>query len=196
MNYIIWILYVVFLFAIIAAVTFLVTIPIFYFIRYLRKKINKSDNGWLTDKKLKYILASMIILFSAYSTYIAFYPNDSFYKNEFTDNTDIKFPKNAKIIVKGASYPDIHGDYSSSAVFKVDKVTIEKLIIGINANDNFKRDTISFNFGSEIRDQTIDFNPNKFNMNYYWNLTESYTYYFNVAFDTINNLVAFDRVSW
>ncbi len=31
------------------------------------------------------------------------------------------FPKSGDIIIKGASNPDIHGDYSSSAMFSVDE---------------------------------------------------------------------------
>jgi hypothetical protein len=53
------------------------------------------------------------------STYLAFYPSDSFYKSEFERVTDIKFPSSGVFIEKRSSYPDIHGDYSSCALFTV-----------------------------------------------------------------------------
>ncbi|NOY51051.1 MAG: hypothetical protein GXO88_10890 [Chlorobi bacterium] len=196
MNYVIIVLYVLFLFGLVAIISFLVSIPIYYLIKYGKNKLFKTDSIWLTDKKIKLILTAMIILFSAYQTYTAFYPTDSFYIDEFANNTNIEFPSNAKILVKGASYPDIHGDYSASAIFKTDEKNIRILIKSIDTNINFKKDTIPCYFGGDIIDQTDGFDHNKFNINYYWNLTKSNTYYFHLGFDTTNNLVTFNRSSW
>jgi hypothetical protein len=60
-----------------------------------------------------------LLAYISISTYLAFYPSDSFYKSEFERVTDIKFPSSGVFIEKQSSYPDIHGDYSSCALFTV-----------------------------------------------------------------------------
>jgi|GEM_PF-3590713 hypothetical protein len=195
MYYLIATLYIIFIFSLIAALTCLAIVPLFFVIKHLKSKY-WVNSVWLTDKKTKIILASITIIFAAFQTYTAFYPTDSFYESEFSDNTNIGFPDNAKILVKGSTYPDIHGDYSASAIIHIDEPTIKKLRENIRSNKNFKKDSRPFLFGNDIRENSKEFNEKLFTDNYYWNLTEDGTYYFNIAFDTMNNLVAFDRVTW
>lgn len=64
----------------------------------------------------------LIIAFLSYisiSAYFAIYPSDSFYKSEFERITNIPFPDSGVVITKESSYPDIHGDYESCALFSV-----------------------------------------------------------------------------
>jgi len=58
-----------------------------------------------------------LLAYISISSYLAFYPSDSFYKSEFERITNIKFPSSGVFIEKQSSYPDIHGDYSSCALF-------------------------------------------------------------------------------
>ena len=195
MYYIIATLYIIFLFSLIAAATCVVTVPLYFVIRKLKSKfwVNSSR---ITDKRTKIILTAITATFAAFQTYTAFYPTDSFYKSEFVNNSKINFPENGNIILKGSTYPDIHGDYSASAIIQVDRLEMRKLLENINSNKNFQRDTLPFLFGEDIRENSKKFNEKLFTYNYYWNLTESGNYSFNIACDTTNNLVAFDYGSW
>lgn len=99
--------------------TCIVAIPLYFLLRFLNNKY--FNLIWLTNRRLKIILSLAVILFASYQVYIAFYPTDSFYIDEFESNTKITFPKSGKIIIKGATYPDIHGDYSVSAMILVNE---------------------------------------------------------------------------
>jgi hypothetical protein len=64
----------------------------------------------------------VVIVFLSYisiDSYFAIYPSDSYYKSEFERITSIPFPDSGVVIAKESSYPDIHGDYESCALFSV-----------------------------------------------------------------------------
>ncbi|MBO0359998.1 hypothetical protein J0X19_18705 [Hymenobacter sp. BT186] len=63
--------------------------------------------------------ASAILLTLGYFVYTAFYPNDEFYETEFKQITSSSFPETGVLLVKDASYPDQHGDYSVCALVEV-----------------------------------------------------------------------------
>src|SRR5205809_1584276 len=62
-------------------------------------------NKWLRKKNKKLAAIAIIILLLAYSLFIYrdFYPSDKFYKNNFENNTHLKFPTSGKIVDKSAS---------------------------------------------------------------------------------------------
>lgn len=91
----------------------LALIPIgFSVLIYLFIKRQGFNKGW-------HILATLPILGTAYMVYSAFYPGDPFYENEFTTGTGLTLPESTTINFKSATYPDFHGDYSSTFIADV-----------------------------------------------------------------------------
>lgn len=72
------------------------------------------------DKRLR-LIALLPILTIGYFIYTAFFPTESFYKEDFKEVTGVDFPENGEIIYKSATYPDQFGDYGSTSIVKVDK---------------------------------------------------------------------------
>ena len=113
------------------------------------------------DKRVR-LLALLPVLIVSYYVYTAIYPTDSFYKDDFFEVTGTEFPETGDIIYKNASYPDIHGDYQSTSVVKVDyyffkslpdKLVEKGLIKQGNTFDQFEIDDIL----DKYSDKTIDF---------------------------------------
>jgi len=63
----------------------------------------------------------------AFDIYTAFYPLESFYKNEFLRVTGNDFPVSGRFNFKEVSFPDIHGDYTSCALIEVSEKDYEAL---------------------------------------------------------------------
>jgi len=88
-------------------------------------------NRWLRKKRIKYIGTILLViapLWTIYEIYTAIYPTDSFYLDEFKEVTLRDAPKTAKVIKKTASYPDFHGDYSSSSLIKLSRQDYKNLL--------------------------------------------------------------------
>jgi len=73
------------------------------------------------------LLPASLFLGYSYFWYDAFYPSNKFYKDEFTNITNLSLPANTKIIRKSSSYPDQHGDYSSCVAITVSHAEFEEL---------------------------------------------------------------------
>jgi len=73
---------------------------------------------WKKESIGKIIAASSLLILTwlTWSVYSAVYPPDCFYEKEFKKVTGIDFPRSGKVVLKDASYPDQHGDYSSCAL--------------------------------------------------------------------------------
>jgi hypothetical protein len=85
---------------------------------------------WIKTRKVHsyYRLFSLLpVLLCGYYIFSAIYPDDSFYEENFKEVTKLNFPKNGKIISKSASYPDQHGDYSSSFLVELNPQNINAL---------------------------------------------------------------------
>jgi len=78
------------------------------------------------DKRLR-LIALIPILTIGYFIYTAFFPTDSFYKEDFKEVTGIDFPESGEIVYKSATYPDQFGDYGSTSIVKVNKEFYENL---------------------------------------------------------------------
>jgi len=63
----------------------------------------------------------------AFLIYSAMVPSDSFYKKEFEKVTQLPFPASGRVLFKNATYPDLHGDYTSCALIEVSAADYEQL---------------------------------------------------------------------
>lgn len=83
---------------------------------------------WLWHKgPIGKILGSLLATWLAFNIYTAFYPMESFYRDEFVNVTGYKFPKSGKFKFKSASYPDFHGDYEACAVIEISEDDFQEL---------------------------------------------------------------------
>ncbi len=70
------------------------------------------------DKRLKLIALTPILIIT-YLIYSALYPNEDFYRTDFTEVTGIELPEHAEFKYKSATYPDHFGDYTSISIINV-----------------------------------------------------------------------------
>jgi hypothetical protein len=88
--------------------------------KYVEKKwFKKQLIPTRYKRNFRITLFILIILYSGFETYQAYYPSMRFYIKEWQFFTSMELPKNVKILSRAADYPDFHGDFSSSAIFKV-----------------------------------------------------------------------------
>lgn len=114
---------------------------------------------WLAKKGYKKIgigVISIIVFWTVYSVYTAFFPTKQFFISEFETKTKIDFPDSGIIVLKESSYPDLHGDYTVKILFKSDSIDFNKILSIIEKNNNYEKDTFEFKF---------DFEDNKFKFN-------------------------------
>ena len=110
---------------------------------YLPFKKHLLKSGKLTsslNQKINRTYILLLLTIVCYSTYTAFYPPDSFYKEEFKYNTDVELPQSAEIIDKDSDYPDFHGDFAASAIIKLNEVDYAKLKTEIAELKNYEVD--------------------------------------------------------
>ena len=101
-----------------------ITITLSYVIyRFVKKS---SNNGQLQ------LIALLPILIMGLIVYPALYPNEDFYRDEFSEVSGLKLPERAEFKFKTASYPDHFGDYASAIVIKVDSSFYNKLPINLS----------------------------------------------------------------
>ena len=92
-----------------------------------------------------------------FNIYIAIFPTDEFYYNEFNTVTLRPIPKSAVIIKKSASYPDFHGDYCSVSLIKLSKQDYNKLLNEIKADKRLhKGDIIGSSELDEVAGKSLD----------------------------------------
>jgi hypothetical protein len=162
-----------------------VPIVISYFIyRWLRKT---------EFKKYAFILPIIILGTLTFFIYTAFYPTDSFYREDFESNTKIKLPDTAKILAKDASYPDQFGDYWSSAIIELDEDEYLNLQLELSKSENFAIDTTNQKIGitKEYNNLTENISENEIKIVYY-NKNEQW---FKVAFLKDKKRIIFERSS-
>ena len=98
---------------------------------------------WLSRKGYKKVAQLFLIVtagYLIYSFYTAFYPNESFYRDEFERNTNLRLPKDAEFISKDATFPDQHGKYISYALVHIDTASYDKLLNEVTFNPVFLKD--------------------------------------------------------
>jgi hypothetical protein len=104
-------------------------------------------------KKAAFGVPVLIIGILFYLIYNAVYPGNNFYVQDFEKNTGILFPSSGRIIKKDATYPDIHGHYSSRAIIEFSTSDYLHTVQTLQSDAKFKTDTSRFHFLSE----TLDF---------------------------------------
>ncbi|CAH0143772.1 hypothetical protein SRABI27_00355 [Pedobacter sp. Bi27] len=124
MNYFLLIMAVLLIF-------FISLLPIIFICIILKRKLVKG---------LKYTLIislSILQLWIFYSAFTAFYPEDSFYTEEYKTVIGIAAPASAKIVKKSASYPDLHGDYCSASLMELSVGDYKRLYEKISNDKSF-----------------------------------------------------------
>jgi hypothetical protein len=111
------------------------------YLPFKRKLINSGKLDKKVSHKINIAYIAFLGLFSLYHTYTAFFPTDSFYKDEFVYNTGIDFPESGIIQKKDSWYPDLHGDYWSAAIAEFPEEDYEKLYGTISSSEKFEVDT-------------------------------------------------------
>lgn len=173
------------LFLLILIVLIGVPIVISYFIyRWLRRT---------EFKKNAFIVPTLILGTLTFYIYTAFYPTDSFYREDFASNTNIKLPNTAKILAKDASYPDQFGDYWSSAIIQLNEDEYLKLESELSKSKNFEIDTTNQKIGitKEYSKLTENISENEIKIVYYNKNKE----WFKVAFLKDKKRIIFERSS-
>jgi len=91
-------------------------------------------------KKSATTVVISVLLLIFFEIYIAIYPTDSFYKENFEADLSTHFPNNATIISKDATYPDIHGRYLACCAIELE----QKDFIDLKTRfaPNFKIDSV------------------------------------------------------
>lgn len=90
--------------------------------------------------KILAILSTIGLLSFTYFIYDAFFPNESFYVEEWKKNTELPFPQSADFEWKDATFPDQHNNYTSTAIIKVTKDDFDNLYRLARANKSINTD--------------------------------------------------------
>jgi hypothetical protein len=138
-----------FLLALVAVLVLPIAIFLFLY-RWLKRK------GFAT---LSWLVPVIVVGVLLYPVYIAFYPRKGFYIKEFETNSGIPFPPSAEFIRKDATYPDLHGSYTSRAVIKLSTQDYNQLYQKLKADSLFRKDTSASPFLGE----TVEFFGGLFN---------------------------------
>ena len=113
---------------------------VYLFYNFFRYRLIQSGKLSLRlDSQINKFYIISLILIAVISTYLAYFPTDDFYFNEFKSVTLRKVPSSAEIIKKKASYPDVHGKYCSSCLVQLSKADYIKLYNEINQDPRFKK---------------------------------------------------------
>ncbi|WP_369857857.1 hypothetical protein [Candidatus Thalassolituus haligoni] len=74
----------------------------------------------------KYV-SSLLLVGFLFVVVTAIWPMDSFYKDELQNNAGLRVDDGYEVLAKSSSYPDMHGDYYSEAVFRVSELDLSTL---------------------------------------------------------------------
>jgi hypothetical protein len=121
---------------IILAIILIVIIGLIYLIFRWLNKVGQT--------KIGFRLFTLIFFGMTYLVYTVLNPTDGFYQDEFENYTGLQFPESGIILVKDATYPDQHGDYSAHAVFKVDQKDFLRITEQIQKSSKFQIATDKF----------------------------------------------------
>jgi uncharacterized protein with PQ loop repeat len=113
-----------------------------------------------SNRRLKRILISSLSLLQLwifYSIYIALYPNESFYFEEYKSVVGKPVPKSAEIVDKSASYPDFQGSYNSVSLISLSKTDYHNLYHEIDQNKDFEHAEL---IHTETLNKILDSNKN------------------------------------
>jgi len=113
-----------------------------------------------SNRRLKGILISLLSILQLcifYSIYTAFYPNESFYFEEYKNVVGKLAPKSAEIIDKSASYPDFQGSYHSVSLIRLSETDYRNLYKEIDQSKDFEQADL---IHTETLNEILDSNKN------------------------------------
>jgi len=144
-------------------------------------------------RKFAFVFPIIIIGAFIYIVFRGFYPEDSFFKEEFERNSGINFPSSGDIIEKEATYPDFHGDYQAYAIMEVDENEYWKLESKFLKSPLFKvySKNQDIRFTLNFRDLTNTYNENETEIAFYYNQG----IWFKVTFLKDRKRIIFERSS-
>ena len=182
---------VIFIGLIVLTVIIIVGVPIglsFLILRFIKKR---------NYDKLLRLVALIPMLTIGYFIYTAFFPTDSFYKEDFKEVTGIDFPEDGEIVYKSATYPDQFGDYGSTSIVKVDKEFYERLegqlkIKGLVDNVGKKEEDLSGPFDSREIEREIGTNK----IEKAFSMTADGGVFYYVGFVSDRETLVVQRQSW
>jgi len=166
------------------------------YLTYLPFKKWLIRNGKLTNKRSGQInraYVGLIALLAFFTTWTAFFPLDSFYKDEFKYNTGLEFPVSGTIIAKASEYPDLHGDYWASAIIEVKEDDYQTLKKQISQRANFSLDTTNQKIGITTEYDKLTNNINEGEIEVVYSNMEKQ--WFKVAFLKDRKTIIFERNS-
>lgn len=176
---------------------------VYWIVKYILSKIYDkflSKKIAITVKQINWIAIGLIVMCYACPIYDAIYPSDDFYEDDFKETFQIEFPDSGKIISKSATFPDIHGDYTSMALFSVNKNDMNLIIKRMDSNKYFVRFSSHTELDPKLRLGLSEKQEVNFDVNYKLqgdtdsNYSLSHIYYLSI--DTKHCLVNFERSSW
>lgn len=123
--------------------------------------------GIIKGKKWLKIIPIVVLALLAYIVWGAFFPGKDFFRNEFENVVGIEYPKDARILLKKATFPDTHGDYSAVALIELTPTIYEQLLEMSEAADS---DTMfigsdSYYWLEEKNGKAFDFESKTMNWN-------------------------------
>lgn len=74
---------------------------------------------WPGRRRISLAVSVLLLGLLSFEIYRAFYPGEAFYRGEFERVAKVDFPASGRFTFKTATFPDIHGDYQSCALFLV-----------------------------------------------------------------------------
>lgn len=163
------------------------------YLSFKRRLISPGKLSKEISRRINITFITLLGLFAFYQTYDAIYPSDRFYKDEFTYNTEIDFPKSGIIHKKDAWYPDMLGDYWSAAIAEFSREDYETLSQTLNASDKFETDTIRQGIGAKADFDTLTSHILKQNIEKVYVKKEGG--WFNIAFLRDKKTIIFEKVS-
>lgn len=99
--------------------------------------VGLSIGAYIFIKRRKYkkgyrLIALIPILLASYFIYVAVYPSEEFYEEDFTEVTGLTLPNKRKFLFKTATFPDHFGDYTSISIIKIDSNFYDLLLRHLN----------------------------------------------------------------
>ncbi|MEN0052934.1 MAG: hypothetical protein AAGC65_04660 [Mucilaginibacter sp.] len=93
---------------------------------------------WIGHKKTGIFIIAAIITALFYEVYVAIFPTDSFYYDEYKSVVLKDPPPSTRVIKKQASYPDFHGKYISVALIKLSADDYQMLLSDVKKDPYLK----------------------------------------------------------
>ena len=117
-----------------ACILYLVYLPFKIWLRRT-ERMSRSTSNVINKAYFAFTLLTIVCI-----VYIAQYPDESFYEEEFETVTFRKLPSSAEFIEKNASYPFFQGNYCSSAQIKLSKADYLELLFSLKNDHRMKKD--------------------------------------------------------